>query len=102
MGKTSSIESSMPEPYPRHAIRGRCAFNYQDIEIGARKWQCVLSGTWVTEYSEHIGNTFRYLRGCANAVAGVFQDGRTAAVRGSVAWRGEDGGGVARGRYLSQ
>src|SRR5258707_14082134 len=62
----------------------------------------VLSGTWVTDYSEHIGNTFGHLRGCANAVAGVFQDGRTAAVRGSVGRRREDGRAVPRIRCFSQ
>src|ERR1700730_8216053 len=65
--------------------------------LGCRN-RYVLSGTWVTDYSEHIGNTFGYLRGCANAVAGVFQDGRTTAIRGSVARKGEDGRAAAPGR----
>jgi hypothetical protein len=30
---------------------------------------CVLSGTWVTHYSEHIGNTFGHLRGVSPAKA---------------------------------
>jgi hypothetical protein len=42
----------------------------------------------------HIGNTFRYLRETQHAVAGVFQSGRTHAVRGQVAGRREDGGFV--------
>lgn len=56
----------------------------------------------VTVHSGHIGNTFWHLRGEANAVAGVLQDGRTATVCGSVAGRGEDGGAVPGVRYLPQ
>jgi integrase len=70
--------------------------------VSAGKERSALSGRWVTHYSEHIGNTFGHLRGDANAVAGVFQDGRTTEVRGSVARRREDGGAVPRIRYLSQ
>src|SRR5947207_9579513 len=64
--------------------------------------QRALSGRWVTPHSGHIGNTFRHLRGDANAVAGVLQDGRTAALCGSVARGGEDGGAVPGVRYLPQ
>src|SRR6185437_11937943 len=67
-----------------------------------KKCQYALSGRWVTHYSEHIGNTLRHLRGDANAVAGVFQDGRTTEVRGPAARGREDGGAVPRVRYLSQ
>ena len=61
------------------------------MDVPGRLWN-VLSGTWVTGYSGHIGNTFRHLGEPQNAVAGVLQDGRTAAVRGSAAGRREDGG----------
>jgi hypothetical protein len=54
----------------------------------------VLSGTWVTFHSGHIGDTLPAFGGTPNAVAGVLQDGRAAAVRGSVAGRGENGGAV--------
>jgi hypothetical protein len=60
------------------------------------------SGRQVTKYSEHIGNTFWHLRRSANAVAGVLQDGRAAAVRGSAAGGRENGGLVPRVRYLAQ
>src|SRR3954470_7583512 len=49
-----------------------------------------------------MGNTFRHLGEPQNAMAGVLQDGRAAAIRGSVAGRREDGGAVPGVRYLAQ
>src|SRR5688500_10796057 len=61
-----------------------------------------LSDRRVTVHSGHIGNTFRPLRETQSAVAGVLQDGRAAAVCGSVTRRREDGGAVPGVRYLAQ
>src|ERR1019366_622601 len=46
----------MPEPYPRHAIRGRCAFNYQDI----RNWGPAKGNAW-TQYQDNCRSN-AYLR----------------------------------------
>jgi hypothetical protein len=45
-----------------------------------------------------IGDTFRHLRGYADAMAGVSQDGRASSVCGPSARRGKDGSAVARVR----
>jgi hypothetical protein len=50
--------------------------------------------TTLTLAAGHIGDTLPGFGGTPNAVAGVLQDGRAAAVRGSVAGRGENGGAV--------